>query len=80
MQSWIGPIIGSWLNRIADGAGIWDSVSRTDRAEKAFEKGKRSPFPQRVSAGGGHSLYEQIEKPRVDFMGWLMGVMIMPLS
>lgn len=79
MQELIGPIIGSWLPVLLMVMGFGTLYLVLDRAEKAFEKGKRSPFPQEFLRGPGHSLYEQIENLRVDFMGWLMGVMIMPV-
>ena len=37
-----------------------------------------APFPRDFLRGAGHSLYEQIENLRVDFIGWLMGIMVMP--
>ncbi|MCP5316908.1 MAG: NERD domain-containing protein [Chromatiaceae bacterium] len=79
MQDLIDPIIGPLLLvLLLMWAGIGTLYLVLDRTEKAFEKGKRSPFPQEFLRGPGHSLYEKIEDLRLDFMGWLMGVMIMP--
>ncbi|MCB0257352.1 MAG: NERD domain-containing protein [Anaerolineae bacterium] len=60
------------------GLGIGALYLALERAEKDINKGKRSPFPHEFLRGPGHSLYQRIENLRVDFMGWLMGVVIMP--
>lgn len=79
MEGLIGSFISPWVPIGMMMLSIGIIFLLLQRAEGKLQSGKRSPFPQEFLRGPGHSLYVKIEDLRLDFMGWLMGAILMPV-
>lgn len=80
MEGWIGSFISPWVPIVMMMLSFGIVFLLLQRAEGKLQNGKRSPFPQEFLRGPGHSLYVKIENLRLDFMGWLMGAILMPVT
>ncbi|MCP5315597.1 MAG: NERD domain-containing protein [Chromatiaceae bacterium] len=78
MEWMIRTLVAPWIPVILMAAGIFIIYLVLSRSEKKLNHGKRSPFPREFLRSPGHTLYEQIEDLRLDFMGWFVAAMIWP--
>ena len=78
MTKFFVSLIGAWTPVLLMLVGMGGFFLALHLTDKQHLKGKRSPFPRDFLRGPGHSLYEQIEDLRIDFMGWVVAAIVLP--